>query len=125
MTLPSVAVGLDEFADALRTSWDARTSSDPAWLASVPSRGQCAVSALAIQGEFGGELIRAVVQGVSHYWNRLPDGTEVDVTRDQFDRWCPVDEVIRDSAYVLSFPDTAARYAILLRRVHDRLRVRS
>ena len=62
MTLRSVALGLDEFADALRTSWDAQTSSDPGWLAAVPSRGQCAVSALVIQDEFGGDLIRAMVR---------------------------------------------------------------
>lgn len=125
MTIPSVAVDLDELASALRLSWDAETSSDPSWAASVPSQGQCAVSALVVQDEFGGDLIRAVVQGVSHYWNRLPSGSEVDVTRDQFDCWCPIDEAVRGRDYVLSFPGTAARYALLRRRVHDQLRVRS
>ena len=125
MTIPSAAVDVDEFAHALRVSWDAETSSDPNWVASVPSRGQCAVSSLVIQDEFGGDLLRGVVRGVSHYWNRLPNGSEVDVTRDQFDRWCPVDEAVRDRAYVLSFPETAVRYAILRRRVNDQLRLRA
>jgi hypothetical protein len=125
MTIPAVTADLDEVVRALKASWDAETSSDPTWAASDPSRGQCAVSALVIQDEFGGDLIRAVVEGVSHYWNRLPNGSEVDVTRDQFDRWYPIDEAVRDRAYVLSFAETTARYATLRRRVHDRLKVRS
>jgi hypothetical protein len=44
---------------------------------------------MVLQDLLGGELIMAEVQvdGVKvghHWWNRLPDGTEVDLTRDQF-----------------------------------------
>ena len=46
--------------------------------------GQCAVTALVVQDFLGGELIRAFVCGESHYWNRLPDGSELDLTADQF-----------------------------------------
>src|SRR5215210_2360858 len=58
-------------------------------------------AALVVQDILGGDLILAEVHinGVkdgNHYWNRLPGGTEVDLTRDQFvpggssstPRWC-------------------------------------
>lgn len=67
-----------------------------------------------IQDRRGGDLLRAEVGGVSHYWNRLPSGNEVDLTRMQFDNFTvdgPIE--VRDRAYVLSFPDTESRYAKL------------
>ena len=47
------------------------------------------MTALVVQDLLGGALILAEVHvdGVrdgNHYWNRLPDGTEVDLTADQF-----------------------------------------
>jgi len=47
------------------------------------------MTALVVQDILGGDLILAEVHisGVkdgNHYWNRLPGGTEVDLTRDQF-----------------------------------------
>ena len=60
------------------------------WSAANPSRGQCGSTALTIHDLLGGELLIAEVlradgsrQGV-HYWNLLPDGTEIDLTREQF-----------------------------------------
>jgi hypothetical protein len=101
-------------SNAIRACWSARTSSIDDWSPAVASRGQCAVTALLIQELFGGELLRAVVADESHYWNRLPDQTELDLTRDQFDRFDISGSVVeRDRSYVLSFPDTAERYALL------------
>jgi len=78
---------------AIRAAW-ALDTCDPVdadnWSADQPSRGQCGSTALTIHDLLGGDLLIAEVahadgsrQGV-HYWNRLPDGTEVDLTRDQF-----------------------------------------
>ena len=95
----------------IRHAWSAATSATSAWSADRPSVGQCAVTALLVQDYFGGELLRGVVCGESHYWNRLPDGTEVDLTADQFQAYrleAPAEA--RGRAYVLSFPDTANRY---------------
>ena len=75
------------------------------------------MSALIIQEEFGGELVRAMVAGESHYWNRLPDGAEVDATRGQFEVFGPVGVAVRPRAYVLSFPETRRRYELLRLRV--------
>src|SRR5436309_819387 len=78
-------VSLAAVESAVRQAWDATTSSDPdRWSAENPAWGQCAVTALLVQDFFGGELVRADVQGISHYWTRTPDGREVDLTRDQF-----------------------------------------
>jgi len=78
---------------AIRAAW-ALDTCDPVdaddWSAAHPSRGQCGSTALTIHDLLGGDLLIAEVarangtrQGV-HYWNRLPDGTEIDLTRDQF-----------------------------------------
>jgi hypothetical protein len=78
---------------AVRASWT-RESCDPVdlhlWSESCPERGQCGVTAVLVQELLGGDLLLADVlfadgspQGV-HYWNRLPGGEEVDLTRSQF-----------------------------------------
>ncbi len=92
-------------------AWTPETSSDPSgWSPDNRAWGQCAVTALVVQDRFGGVLLRTVNEGASHYWNRLPNGDEVDLTRDQFKTWDPGEIVERDRSYVLSFPDTVARY---------------
>ncbi|SFT35921.1 hypothetical protein SAMN05660657_00400 [Geodermatophilus amargosae] len=84
---------LDEVTAAVRASWCRKTCdvSDLAdWSPANPSRGQCGATALVVHDLFGGDLLLAEVlrpdgsrQGV-HWWNRLPDGREVDLTREQF-----------------------------------------
>ena len=78
---------------ALRTElqrhWGAETSFWPdEWTPDRASFGQCAVTAMIVHDRFGGEVRRAVNEGVIHYWNRI-DGVDVDLTRDQFDSWAP------------------------------------
>ncbi|WP_158296601.1 YunG family protein, partial [Nocardioides albidus] len=113
---------LDELVDAVRASWSRHTSNDPDnWSPNLPEVGQCAVSALVVQSVLGGDLLRAKVGDVSHYWNLLPGGREVDLTRGQFDTFEPVDVSVREREYVLSFPDTADRYRLLWSLVTERL----
>jgi hypothetical protein len=106
----------------LEKSWCAETATKGVWSPDVPSLNQCAVSALVVQDLLGGDLLRCkMTNGDSHYWNRLPDGREVDLTTDQFKHieGKPMREtvVVRERTYVLSFPDTMSRYALLLARV--------
>lgn len=103
--------------DAIAASWAADTSADDNWTPERPLKGQCAVTALVVQDYLDGELLRTTVDGVSHYWNRLADGTEIDLTRDQFDAWNPAEIVKRGRSYVLDFPATERRYLILSKRV--------
>jgi len=112
-------------ADAIRRSWSGDTSAEATWVADRPSEGQCAVTALVVQDYLGGDLVRAIVEGVSHYWNRLPDGTTVDLTRDQFTSFQPVDIELRAREYVMSFPETARRYRTLAGRTRSHLMMES
>jgi hypothetical protein len=108
---------VDELADGLARAWTKSTSADPErWSRQNPALGQCAVTALVVQDLFGGDLLRAHVRGVSHYWNRLPSGEEIDLTRQQFGDIAgfPRGE-LKARSFVLSFPDTVERYLSLSR----------
>ena len=100
----------------LRHAWRAETSFAPdEWTPSCPALGQCAVTALIVQDVFGGELLRGRLVVGTHYWNRLPDGREIDLTSEQFEREPVVLAVETSSrAYVLSYPATVDRYLRLL-----------
>ncbi len=59
------------------------------WRPDNRARGQCGTTAMVLQDLLGGELILGEVHagGVKvghHWWNRLPGGTEVDLTAGQF-----------------------------------------
>lgn len=103
------------FFRAIRAGWSRASSADPAgWNASNPAWGQCAVTALVIQDVLGGDLLRVVVGDQTHYFNRLPGGEVIDLTREQFGpRPIPNTPVTRERSYVLSFPDTERRYLAL------------
>lgn len=49
-----------------------------------PLAGMCSTVAVLVQGMFGGDVLSGKVQGVMHYWNRLPGGFEADLTSCQF-----------------------------------------
>ncbi|MDO8466804.1 MAG: DUF1653 domain-containing protein [bacterium] len=98
------------------------TSADPGDGSEAnPLWGHCAVVALLTQDLFGGELLRASLDGTpfadmrSHYWNQLPGGMELDLTAPQFGDNYPIglQPETRTRSYVLSNPDTKARYELL------------
>ena len=115
---------LDNLDIAIRKSWGPDTAKGY-WKPEVPSLNQCAVTALVVQDYFGGDLLRcSLSNGDSHYWNCLPDGRIVDLSKDQFEftKQRKFGEVIvRDREYVLSYPDTRKRYEILAQRVYENL----
>ncbi len=104
---------------AFHAAWGVDTTSDPeGWTIRNPAWGQCAVTALVVQDDLGGQLLRASTPSGSHYWNLLPDGTEVDLTREQFGgNFEPGNIEVRDRGYVLSFGATRHRYELLRRRI--------
>jgi hypothetical protein len=106
----------------IRSAWTAATSADENWTPDNPALGQCAVTALIIQDLLGGQLLRGMFGDVSHYWNLLPDGTQVDATRDQFPEGSEiVTDGVRPRAYVLSFEPTRLRYEALRAAVLDEM----
>ena len=84
---------LEAVVVALRESWGPDTCSPEdtsSWSLDNPARGQCATTAVVLHDYFGGSLVmgEVLVEGERvdyHWWNRLPDGEEVDITLGQFD----------------------------------------
>jgi hypothetical protein len=115
---------LKELSFALLHSWGADTAKGE-WRNDVPALNQCAVTALVVQDYFGGELMRqSLNNGDSHYWNRIDHLGEIDLSFSQFavtNQYGVGDVIIRDREYVLSHPDTKARYEILKKRVEEYL----
>lgn len=78
----------------LRRVWCRETASpgcQEAWTPENPAFGQCAVTTASLYHSLGGprieglRIMRAEVEGFgSHYWLRLPDGVDVDITACQF-----------------------------------------
>ena len=103
----------------LEQAWSRETSADPDhWSAQNPAWGQCAVTALIVQDLYGGSLLRTKVGPISHYWNLLPSGGEIDLTRGQFgSEDLTLSGEPRSREYVVSFPDTVQRYETLKARV--------
>ena len=63
--------------------------------------------------------MRAHVEGESHYWNLLPSGEHLDLTREQFSEPVKVTNASAvDRDYVLSYEDTRRRYERLRARAH-------
>ncbi len=83
---------LTDVERAIRVSWGADTCAPediPDWHPGNPAWGQCGTTALVLNDLFGGDLVRGDVHrdgewADDHWWNRLGDGLELDLTREQF-----------------------------------------
>lgn len=89
---PVTLSGIDA---ALRAAWSADTCSPDdlertPWSAENPAWGHCDITALLVHDLFGGVLLCGDVRSSAgeqqghHWWNRLPSGLELDLTREQF-----------------------------------------
>lgn len=116
---------LNDLDRALSLVWSRETSADPTgWSDENRAWGQCAVTALIVQNYLAGSLMRGQVGPTSHYWNVLPSGEHVDLTRAQFDPTAQIANIApRTREYVLSHPATRHRYRLLNGRVQRELRV--
>jgi hypothetical protein len=91
VSLPRIPTDIER---AVRTSWGVDVCEDPAdvphWSPAFPARGQCGPTALVLHDLLGGDLVVAGVTAADgtprgyHWWNRLPEGDEVDLTLEQF-----------------------------------------
>lgn len=111
---------LDQLYLQLTRAWSPYTCFiETDWDDQCPAKGQCAITALVVQDYFGGDLLRTVPSsGGSHYYNRLPDGTTVDLTRQQFSpTTCFTAPETRTRDYLVGSADTFRRYCLLRDRV--------
>lgn len=111
------------------SAWGADTcypDSREEWTPQNPARDQRGLTALVVQDVLGGDLILAEVHvdGAKighHYWNRLPDGSDPDLTADQF----RLEEKVVGGKVVVRPPDAPRRhreqYELLRDRVLDAL----
>ncbi|UCM89519.1 YunG family protein [Streptomyces marincola] len=120
---------LTDIAAALRTGWAADTCSPDdllraPWSPDNPAWGHCDITALVVHDIFGGDLIVGEVHLDGnpcgyHWWNRLPNGVEIDLTREQFRQG----QTISGSRVVPRPPGPprrrAAAYRLLRQRVAD------
>jgi hypothetical protein len=132
-----VALTLAAIEQAIRESWSLDTSDDPdEWSTANPSRGQCDITALVVNDFVGGELLGASVylngeRVEGHMWNRLPNGFELDLTREQFKCGETIGEpVARTRTAEIASPDHPRyrryeMYLVFAERVRGRLRRRS
>jgi hypothetical protein len=75
----------EEMGQRFRRAWSLESCYPPfrpEWTVQNPAAGQCGVTSALVAELKGGELLYDSEN--EHYWNRLPDGTEQDFTREQF-----------------------------------------
>lgn len=87
---------LADLEAAIRAGWSAETC-EPSditkipWTPENPAWGHCDITALVVQDLVGGDLMLGEVfhdgrQEGYHWWNLLPGGIRIDLTREQFRR---------------------------------------
>lgn len=67
---------------ALYSCWSPNSSS--LWTPTNPAKGQCSVTALVIHSLFGGKIVKTVVGGANHFYNRINE-RYYDLTSCQFE----------------------------------------
>jgi hypothetical protein len=77
-----VAFDVEDLATRLSSAWSVETATT--WSSENPAKGQCSVTALAVQDLVGGQLLKTRVGACWHYYN-LIGGEPVDLTSSQFD----------------------------------------
>jgi len=108
---------------ALMDAWCKETcypSMQEMWSKDLPERGQGAVTAMVIQDYMGGQILGCT--HTHHYWNQLPDGREIDITRSQFPgdlNICSDGVTERQKFMEIGPAMTKDRYIILKQRVDD------
>lgn len=111
---------LGELRIALEQSWDWDTAYGGKWPPPNPERfkgnpyNQCFVTALVLRDYFGGEILHST--NPIHFWNQI-DGEEVDLTREQFDKFEPEFYLILTDLTSYKTETTDERYKILKRKV--------
>ena len=125
-----MSIDKEKFLVTLKLVVSPQTSADPDhWSKENPLWGHCAVVALLVQDQFGGTLVRGSLEATkyshlrSHYWNKLPDGKEIDFTSSQYPD-ISIEDLHgeeRSRERVLLYPDTVRRYMELKEKFEQNL----
>jgi hypothetical protein len=106
-----------ELYHLVKNAWSQATVSTE-FLAENPCLNQCAVTALATQNLLGGEIVKTVTKGGTHFYN-LIEGRYWDLAADQFDEPIPYDNI--ESSISEAFEHaTPAQLASLLKGIRSK-----
>jgi hypothetical protein len=106
----------EDLADRLLRAWSSATATT--WTAGTPARGQCSVTAIAVQRMLGGEILKTETAGGAHFYNRI-DGVRHDFTAAQFGEAIEYQDLPSDAAEALR--DTSdAQLASLMAALGER-----
>ncbi len=123
---------IDKLTRVLSKAWSLETASPksrPKWSIDNKALGQCTVTALVVNDLFGGDIIYDTEN--NHMWNLLPDGTEQDFSREQFEGEVNFNHglaVTRDeilNSEKAEIAETAKRYMVLASKVKELLAVKN
>lgn len=108
-------------AKLIRAAWCRDTSVDPEhWTRVDPAYGQDDVTALVLQDYAGGDILTCEIAGMTHFWNRVPDGeVEMDMTIARYGGASTDNATLADSVAMRDDPEIRRRYDLMARRVHD------
>jgi hypothetical protein len=99
----------------LRQSWSVETGRH--WKPDNPAAGQCGVTALVVNDELGGVILKTDVNGAWHFYN-LVDGKRVDITMSQFSSPIFYEDIPSDRADAL-LDCSPEQYDLLRSRVRS------
>ena len=115
--------------ERIKAAWSRETSYCPKeWSKENPARGQCAVTALVVQDQLGGEILKCDVvnDDDSHFYNRLPNDSILDLTKSQFPSVSEfTNEKNAERNKILSHPGTQERYELLLKNLNMETKIKA
>ena len=113
----------EELQGLLRKCWSRETSvNSEYWGKDNPAYGQCVATSQLIQKLLGGEIMGGKTKApgciftntLNHFWNRLPDGQEIDLTKEQFPEGTMIlNKKIIEKSYFSQFPEAIKKYKAL------------
>ncbi len=115
------------FYNKLKDAW-CKDSCSPSLRENWPNgniaKGQCFVTALAVQEAFGGEIFELrLAEKEIHYYNVI-DGEVIDLSSEQFGEHINVDfyraGIPSDVELIMSDPIKRERYAVLISRINSK-----
>lgn len=123
---------INKLQKLLEMFWSKETSENPGkWSKDNPAMGHCLISAFIGQDNCGGEILQAKLGGLrQYYWNRLPGGEEIHLTRSQLPESVVIPEgrvrkrLMLERALRRFRPDALEKYRILKRRVQAGNKIR-
>lgn len=98
----------DRFRDVMRRMSDSSRQKDSL-------EGMCVELSFIVKEFLGGCILFGVIHGTGHYWNRLPDNSEVDLTSCQFggDGFTPLGHGVSINLEKLAYIPTAIREFVI------------